>query len=490
MFYIGFFLLLFSAAVFFLFWKKLAFDHYFKLSSKALILRQIKSSSSLYFSTFALRKIIRLLLRFPSLKNRKILWNLALGRISSALRFLHHKKFFLEEACLQALFSPDKALSLFLKLDSVDARIEQASLLFEIGRKDESALLFSLIDIKCCSPYFRAKAFYYLAQFALTEGDMAQAFEKSSLAAILFRKNKAFIEEGFAYLLSANIFRLSASEDVSHMMFRQAIRLFQRFSHPAGEADAWGGLGMLWTMRENFDDALSYFQKSFDLNQTYSRPLAAAYILTQKALTLLLKKNYSLALETAQSALEAHLRNHDENGQAFTHEINAYIFCDQNLWNKALIEAQAAVALYQNGKDVASLSDSLYLLARIQFELNDLNTAEFSLRTIIELANQSPSCFHVANAYSLLGLLFLQKNELQRAKSLFFKSAGLEQKDERFNGAATDYTNIALIEDKLGHTNQALKTLETALRYATVFEETELAQIIRNKIQLLQSKTK
>ena len=490
MFYIGIFLFVLSFAVFVLFWRKIALDHYFKISSKQLILQQQKVSSAPYFSSYALRKILKTLLRFPFKKNKKLLLNLACGKTSGVLKFLRQKKLFFEEASLKAFYQPEEAVALFKKIKSESARIELVSLLFELGKKDEASALLDTVQVKTCPPYFKAKAAYYQAQFALICGDMENASQQVAVAASLFKKSGAYIEEAYAYLLSATIFRVSAVEDVSHFMFRQAAQLFHAFGHPAGEADAFGGLGMLWTMRENFDDALAYFQKSLDINLNSNRLRAAAYILTQKALTLLLQKKYDDALCSVHAAVEAHEKLHDKNGLAFAHQVRAFIFCEQNLWSQALIEAVSSARIYQKGIDTAAALDSLYLIARIDFELERFAAAEAVLRLIIKKGEKDSGCFHIANAYSLLGLIFLQKNELARAKSLFLKSASIEQKDERFSGAATDYANIALIESKLGNSLQAIKTYETALTYATAFEETELADIIRKKIKSLEAEAK
>ena len=263
--------------------------------------------------------------------------------------------------------------------------------------------------------------------------------------------------------------------------------MFHQFHHPAGEADAFGGLGMLWTMRENFDDALAYFQKSLEINQSCQRHTAEAFVLTQKALALLLQKNYDEALACARMALDIHTKSGNNKGQAFAHQVSAYVYVEQQLWSQALPEALDAARLYQHEGDISAILDSLYLTARIQFELQSFSLAEKTLRSLLKQGENSSGCFHLANAYSLLGLIFLQKNNLARAKALFLKSASLEQKNERFSGAATDYANIGLIETKLGHISQALKTYETALTYASAFEETTLSELIRQKIESLKS---
>ena len=116
--------------------------------------------------------------------------------------------------------------------------------------------------------------------------------------------------------------------------------------------------------------------------------------------------------------------------------------------------------------------------------------AEQKLRQIIQNKERDNCCFHSASAISLLGLIFLRKNQLKRAKSLFLQAASLEQKNERFSGAATDYTNIGLIEYKSGDKKQALKTFYTALEYASAFGENEFSQMLEQKIKNLENELK
>ena len=77
----------------------------------------------------------------------------------------------------------------------------------------------------------------------------------------------------------------------------------------------------------------------------------------------------------------------------------------------------------------------------------------------------------------------MQKNNLPRAKGLFEKAVLLEEHNNRLNGAAIDYVNIALIEKKCGNQEQAKKTLKLALEYAEGFDDEKLSTQIKNMIK-------
>ena len=88
----------------------------------------------------------------------------------------------------------------------------------------------------------------------------------------------------------------------------------------------------------------------------------------------------------------------------------------------------------------------------------------------------------MANAYNLLGIIYLKQGDLQRAKGLFQQSLGCESSNNRTDGMAIDYANLALIEYRLGQQEQGDKTVQTALEYARAFGETELSQLLEKQL--------
>ncbi len=126
----------------------------------------------------------------------------------------------------------------------------------------------------------------------------------------------------------------------------------------------------------------------------------------------------------------------------------------------------------------------MYLIALSLFSQEKDKEAEKTLREIIKTAQEQSNSFHVANAYSLLGLIYLKQNDLRRAKGLFQQSLDMEQINNRLGGIATDYANIGLIEFRKGNLEQAKKTLKTALDYAEANQEEELIRLLKNQLEL------
>ena len=493
MFYFWIFLFSFSAMVVLLAVWRFRIDLFWRLSAKNLMAYQSKKNLPFFASSYNLRLIICFLLRHSFHKDvRRALAALIKGRIQKAVLICTHSNLNFFADILWAYVNPKKAISLLGKQNSPEAKIESAALLFENGDEAKARdLLDCCVQDKSLPSYYLAKKNFYLAQFYLKEANLESASACAAQAALLFKKCSAVLEEAYAYLLQGTIFRISAVEDVAHFMFCQAKDLFFAVKHKSGEADALANLGMLWTMRENFDMAQKYFMQSWKVNHHIRRNSAAAYVLTQWALMFLLCHKHKKALALLKKALAIHMEYHDIKGQAFVFEVEAYVLLSLQNWKEAATAAQKASELYDAyGLDMSSRAESIYLKACAEFNLGCLDRAEKSLRQCILLSEENASCFHVANAYNLLGLIFLAQNQLARAKSIFLKSASIEQKNERFSGAATDYVNIGFIESRLGNQAQAIKTFQTALKYAEAFDESELSDLIKNEIKKLENNLK
>lgn len=486
--YLWLFLLILTGSAMYFTWRRIRFDHFYKLVIRGMLKRKQPENFSAYFSSAQLQKITTYLLKQRNKAALRSLFYLCFGKTAAAEDYLKNKHEDLKYAALRSFGNYEEGIRLFSESEALpEAKAELAELYFLTGHRGKTNLILQNIPKKRVSQYVRAKKYYYMAQQYLNDGNMLSASEYAGLAASLFKKSKAYVEEGKAYLLAGTIYRVSAVEDVAHFMFTQAGKIFDFLKYPAGKADALGNLGMLWTMQERFDDAENYFVQSLEINQSADRPEAAAAIKNQLALLYLLKKEYPAAEKTALEALDVMERQRSRSGQAFSREILAYIYSQSRNWKALRQQALLSAEIYDEYGDTSSYLECLYLKAIGEYELGNSDASETDLRKIIEISQNKASCFHVGNAYNLLGLIFLKQNDLPRAKGLFLQSAAWEQKEERFSGAATDYANIGLIEYKIGNKEQALRTYETALDYASAFSETELSGFLRSRIEELKA---
>ena len=331
-------------------------------------------------------------------------------------------------------------------------------------------------------PYIKALIAYCNGGLQLQEGDLLSASENFALAAAIFKKLKMPFEEAKCYIMNGTIYRICGLFDVARIMFMTAQKIFANEKASVYEAEINGNLGMLMVSQNLFDEADEYFNEAADIFLKNNNSQGFAEILNQESLTLLIQKNNKKAEEKACEALEIHRKIKNSQGEAFSLELLAHNAVAQKKWKKAIQLSSEAEKLYIKNKNIAALREVLFLQARGMFETNTLQKSEKLLRQIIDDSKKKSSAFHVANAYNLLGMIYLKKGDLQRAKGIFQQSLEHELKDDRTDGAAIDYANIAMIDYMRGQKLQSEKTFAKALEYAKTFEEGELFELIK-KIQ-------
>lgn len=471
----------------FYFYRRMKIFHFYRLIRKAFLKKAFSGCGENYLPTFYLREIAGLLIKAKA--NQPLVY-LCAGRSGAAIRWLKAKNYIFLALILETIDNPNSTLSQFEKFikqhpDNQAALAELGLLYFRQGNKAKAQLTLDNFNFGKKNSYARARANYLQAYLDMDNGDMLGASLNCSQATKIFHKIGCDYEEGQSYLLMGIIYRVAIVADVAQLMFDTALKIFRAANCQTETALVYGNLGMLMAIQKRFEEAADYYQKAEDIYHKKGLLTACADIYNQQALLNLMQNQLDKAEELAYKALKNHTQQQNNSGIAFSKEIignTAWNRKDHKLATQMAFEAKN---LYKEQKNLSAYLENMYLMALSLFEQNKLKESEKILRDITTTAKQQTTNFHTANAYTLLGLIFLQNNDLSRAKGLFQQSLDLEQANNRLGGIATDYANISLIEWRRGDVEQARKTLETALEYAQANQEEELTEILQKRLGLI-----
>ncbi len=321
---------------------------------------------------------------------------------------------------------------------------------------------------------------YLSAAAYLQEGDMLSASEKASLALKLFKQKHYIFETAQTYLLLAEIYRISCVNDVAQTMIEAALKMYSAAGFRLFCAQTTAVFGMLMLFENRLEEAEDKFSEAL---KSCPQDILKADILNQYALLQLAQKNKGSALKYAKQALKIHCSLGNFRGEAFSRQLLGHFLLSSGAAQKAASEAKKAAELYLEQQNFSAYCESLYLHARSLCQTENYGRAEKILRQILEESRRHSLNFHIANAYSLLGLIYMQKQDLSRAKALLQQSLHLEQNHNRCTGLAADYANLALIENLSGDKDAAGQNLQIALEYAQKTGDDELLELIKNKLK-------
>ncbi len=458
--------------------RRLRRDYYGKIITRTLLAKAAAENG--IFISGPLRRLTGRLLNSSSAKAKQQLADLCAGETDGISDPIRHPA---EAAALSALTSPQEALLILEKKpDGGNILLLTAWIYFNAGNADTAeSYQGKAIGLKL-SRFYKGLDCYLQAAAALREGDLLTASEKASQALSLLRREGAAYEAAKAYFLLGTIYRISAVSDVAQLMLTEAADIFLLIGADKDAAETIGSRGMLMAAENRREEAAADFEKASELFRRCACANGEADIINQQALTALMYGDSAKADRLARQAQTLQKAAGKTDGRGLSAEIISRAATEKKDWETAIKYAVSAQQDYQTAGNHPGFLEALLLQARAYLETGNDEQAEKLLRRLIEKAQNRSSCFHVANAYNLLGIMYLKQGDLQRAKGLFQQSLNCESSNNRTDGMAIDYANLALIEYRLGQREQGDKTVSTALEYARAFGETELSQLLEKQL--------
>lgn len=421
------------------------------------------------FSTLAISEAAKYILRQSSSKRRLLFKNITENDLT---------------ALIDNIASADLSAKLRLMAFNEIGLVKNPDVLYELMRAD---FYLKQQDYEAALPIFQKIKEYkktreeqgyqalLSAKAALFEADLQAASEEASKALKIFQKQNMLFEEAEAYYVLGTIYRVSGVFDAADFMLRSAQKLYHFIGASVFEAEVLGTFGLLMSAQKRFDEASSYFNQAGEMFLSAGDTLNRNFIICQQAMLDLLQNNLKQAEKTLKKVPKIKTA---PALSALVTDIAGRIKFAAGQWDKAADYAEKAAGQYLKQKNFAAAFECLYMQAEALVNQNNSDEAELVLRELIHKERYHKSCFHIANAHTLLGLIFLQKNDVKRAKTIFNQALTQELHNDRAAGIAVDYANLAVVEKKCGNTEDAHKNLELALAYAKKADE-ELYNKIR-----------
>lgn len=465
---------------------RIRLKHLQKMAKINVLKRQQYANARVFYASYIIEKSVCALFFMPRKVANLALAQLAGGRVSKAAEVLRSSHRWLS-LLLAAHIDLPNAYKQINRRDNMPEKNTQyavfkphlAHLLFNIPRFLELVPVVKRTDLpRAVQPYYD-----YVAAFAyLQNADMLSASKSADQALKAFQRRGYVFEEAQCYLQLAEIYRLSCINDVAQTMIESALKIFVRLKNRFWQAQTSAVKGMLMVYENRFDEAEDCYQKALQLAPTQT---LQADILNQYALLQIVQNKLPAAKTKIKRAQNIYSRPQNKIGQAFSLQLLGQIALQQQHYRLSIKHSLQAALLYESLKNYAAQAESLYTAATAHCRLQQYKPAEKYLRRILHLNDKYPNSFHSANAYTLLGLIYMQNGDIGRAKVLFQQSLHLEQRFERCEGLVTDYTNLALIEKLGGDEDAARHNLQIALEYARQTADADLIKLIEEKINAL-----
>ena len=444
------------------------------------ILREISLEfGETYFFSMGIYKAVKDLLLLGGKRAEEAFYQLNKGKVELARDYLAANGKTYSAAVLSSLFNHELGEEMFRSLRKSDmADLQLAYLYLVQGRKEKAAELLNGINLKKINNSECAIFYYCRAKLALDNGDLYNASIDVAESIKIFHKNNSFFEEAKAYILSGEIYRISALVDMAYFMYEEAKKIAEKHHLDALKADVLGSIGMLMTMQERFSVAHDVFFQALEINREMKRDEACACLYNQLGLLKLLDKKYGESTDYINLALSYAILE----ANAFSFELMAKVNFEKGKYEETVKCAHTAQKKYWKCNNLTAYFESMYLEALSLFNLKKYQESEGKIRHLLDIANENESAFHTANAYSLLGSICMKREKFSSAKTFFEEAIRHELRNGRAEGMVSDYLNLGIIARNCGDEEGAQMNFNEAQRYANEAQNDELCEIVKKYI--------
>ncbi len=454
-----------------------------KLARINILKRQQKMDGNQIYISFIISSSVTLLYFSFSAAAGKALKELVGGRVAKACRFLAHRYNVL--AVLLSAHQNAKLAFKKLKKQKLWDKGNRRLVVFypltalQIFEHRQAQIWLEQISRSKLYGLGRAYLDYADTHTCIYNGDMAAAAKNIQHALKIFRRRHYVVEEAACYMKLAEIYRLSCMNDMAFAMLSAAADIYEKLQTPLYLAAAVAAKGMLMLFENRYDEAAAFYEQAQQLAPT--EKMKADITNQQALLNLSIGKLYKAQKQVRQTK-NFYQKISNNIGLAFSLQLEGQIAYEQAHYHKSVIVLQQAADLYFRQHNYTAYAESAYGTANGLCKLGKYAVAESVLQRLLQHLRQHDSAFHIANIYSLLGLINMETDNLPIAEKWLQKSLTLEQKDNRYTGAATDAVNLAVIKQLEGNVKQAHQYSEQALDFAIKTEDKQFIELIKNKM--------
>lgn len=330
--------------------------------------------------------------------------------------------------------------------------------------------------------HYFAKAYTDLAAVSIHHGNLAEAERLLTMALTVFEKIKNDEEYARAANRLGMVYRLAGAFESAEELHYRAKSLAEKHGWSFVLAETLGNLGMVYEGKDHFAVALEHHQDALNLylkDEKHSFEAACQY--RQLGLCLLRWGRGKEAAKELSNALKSFEKQDNLLFQSRVLNDIAMVYQEQHDLEKAVETCFKALEVARRTEDKIEIAENALLCGTLRIEAGkeDEETGNL-LKEALAVFQDLDKKLEVANASATLGLLYLHRQEWEKAESLFRQSLRIEERLHRSLGMASDYSNLGLIAQKRGDDEKAALYWDKAASFFELSGEEKRAMHFRD----------
>jgi adenylate cyclase len=253
--------------------------------------------------------------------------------------------------------------------------------------------------------------------------------------------------------------------DLAEQKLWEALALARQLQFPAGEANAWNGLGGVEMERSNWKKALEYYDYALKMRQSLGDQRGEASVYSNLGKIHEAMGDFNKALEFLRENLRIREMLKDEAGIARAHLGISYAMQEMGAYPEAYDHVNQYRQFVEANNDIKGMAQAYTVLGHIRFELEMLGESKRWYEQALQVREKLADSLDLAEAISNLANVLDEMDTLRlgAAVPLYQRALDIHRRLGDEDGMAAVYNNLATACKHLKRYKEALGYLQQSL---------------------------
>ncbi len=262
----------------------------------------------------------------------------------------------------------------------------------------------------------------------------------------------------------------------------------KKMGYSRGEADSYNVLGNAWQTKGNFDKALEFYNKAYDLAQKIDHTKLLPGLLGNIGLVYLNKGNYALALQKFYASLKAAEAANDKLVIRSSFNNIGTIHFYQGKMAEAETEYLKTLEISRDILDTAGMITAYNNMGEVNLEQNNALKALSNLSVAYELASKKNVTDMLVAVTNTLGDAYLRLDSLPKAAGFFETALSLSRQLSNARGNCKALIGLAKVQTRQGLLKEAQANGLEAVAIARQMGQAQLLRDANEVVSLVYEK--
>jgi signal transduction histidine kinase/tetratricopeptide (TPR) repeat protein len=272
--------------------------------------------------------------------------------------------------------------------------------------------------------------------------------------------NRVLLLNTLAYKLHT----YNPEKGISHA--RESIRLASSLEFDKGRAHAYNSLGAGYWNQGEFDSALLYYTKSYQLNDTLGNARGVTGALSNMAIIFDNRGDYSKSIEFYTRALEEMEKNGFDSYIAITSNNLGLILLKLGRHAEALDYFNRAIKIGEPLEMTNLVGPAWINIGKVYKETEEPQKQEEAINTALKIGRDTKSKYVTALAINNLGRFHDGNGDFEKALSCYKEALAINTEVGRKRSISSNLNNIGSTYRKLGLYDSAIQSIQKAQKIA------------------------